>query len=177
MSLSYKSSRIYKTLRNLDRRFDGLSNRKKSTKKTIEDMELCAKTAVIELGGWIEVAVDEVLIGYTTRKIADPTELKRIKTQVIGKVYGFDYEKNFKPLVERILGIDLYNRMMQPYAQDGRLQKLQSELEKIKPQRNTAAHTNWTGSSKNFEAPSVIINRLRIIYPVLMSMFEFIDKL
>ena len=176
MSHSYKRSRIYKTLRNLDLRFEGLSNRKKATQKTSEDMELCAKAAVIELGGWIEVSVDEVLINYTTRKIADPDELKRIRKDVIDKVYGFDYTRNFRPLMERILGIDLYNRMINPYAQDGRLQRLQAELSTIKPHRNTAAHTNWTGATKNFEAPSVIINRLRTIYPILMSMFEFIDK-
>lgn len=148
---------IYSTLRELESRYsaDGVSDR---------ELELLSKLAIIELGGWVEERIDEIVYEYVQRRLSDAEEIDRIKKEVIDKVYGFDYEADIRPMIEHVVGSVNYCLIKTELMHSGGYFILKSILGTLKHERNRVAHTHWTGVTRKLAAPSSTINWLNGIY-------------
>ena len=125
---------------------------------------LYAKLVIIEVGGWVEMSMDD-LVERAAKRLKVPANITHVNKEVIRRNYGFDYEANFRPMLMKVIGIvrieALENRL-----DTAKFTKLKAALVLLKQARNTVAHTyikNPTGGIV-IPAPSVAISYLRDIH-------------
>lgn len=123
---------------------------------------LYSKLAVLELCGWIETNIDNLLFEYVNNHIIDNDCKKGIK-RIIDKNYGFDYNNNLFPLFCSVLGINnLENILDKLNASD--LQNLKSITEAYTKERNKAAHTDTPiGTTRSYKSPSNVLYDFNLI--------------
>lgn len=165
---------VYRTLNLLSRRYDRVQNT--HTRYTMTELECICKMAILELGGWIECTLDEILKDYVRRKISDSAEATKVDKE-IDRVFGFSYERNFNPLVERIIGVENYYKIKCVLRSKGEWDPFVSELDAFWHVRGGAAHTNFNGTARSFDAPTATISRLQKLYPVVNEIRRIISKM
>lgn len=130
-----------------------------TTKKSL----FYSKLAILELCGWIEETMDDIILRCTKRYIKDNDNLNFVKSKVIKRTYGFEYKKHFRIMLIQILGIinlEKLERKFNPIE----FQLLESNLETLKFCRDNEAHTHIKGVTNRLDSPSVTINRFRYVY-------------
>ncbi|MPN45866.1 hypothetical protein SDC9_193441 [bioreactor metagenome] len=131
----------------------------------------------MELCGWVEETVDIILTNYITQKVKNAHLQETIIGEVILPVYGFNYSKHLKPLLDKILGAANAQKMMLRLAlRDGRDCRLKAIFGSLSRARDRAAHTHWHGTPC-FAAPSSIINDFKNMRPILRSMERIINNM
>lgn len=129
--------------------------------KLPKESEFLSKLAILELCGWIEVSIDDLMDRYSKRIIKDSANLRKIAEKV-KKTSGFGYENNFAPLIVEIIGragLERIERSIDPNV----LAPFISELNSLKVKRNSLAHTYTRGATQHYDAPSVTISSFQII--------------
>ena len=155
---------IESTLKELDK----LYNSPFSQKKTI----YFSKLAIMELSGWIEETIDDIIIRHANRNLKEPKNKKYCKERIIRPNYGFQYDKNIRPMLINLLGLIDVEKLEKKLEKNFQLELFEENLKKIIEIRNRAAHTYLKGATRTFDSPSIIINSFNNIIPVL----ENIDK-
>lgn len=138
---------------------------------------LYAKLAVIELGGWIETSMDD-LIYRAGKKIKEPANVKELRDSIVGKTWGFDYKVNFRKMMIQCLGLVAVEKI-EKTADAGRIAAMIAALGVLKTARNNLAHTyvkhpNFTAP---IPAPSVVAGYLTVVYEGLMAIEKAMRKL
>lgn len=110
------------------------------------------------------------------RKISDNAESTKVEKE-IDRVFGFSYERNFNPLVERIIGVKNYYKIKCVLRSKGKWEPFVSELDAFWRVRGGAAHTNFNGIARSFDAPTATIIRLKKLYPVVNEIRRMIAKM
>jgi hypothetical protein len=154
-------SYIESNLKEIDR----LYNNTTSLKKT----NYYSKLAILELCGWIEITMDEIVLTYAKKKLKHVDNKKFVKERV-KKNYGFDYNNNLKPLFYIIIGIVHYEKIEKKLERHGKITILKSTLDNLKTSRNNAAHTYSKGTTTTFDAPSLILNEYNKICPIILEL-------
>lgn len=135
----------------------------------VKEQKLYSKIALLELCGWLEVTLDEIVKNYalstTVPKLTNPKNIKYLEENVIEKTYGFKYDKNFRPILIHTIGIIGVEKLENQCVAE--LQSLKSELGTIETARGVAAHTTIAGATQTYESPSVIKAKLGKIYLAL----------
>lgn len=139
---------ITKTLDLLDRYY--LENQ--SNKNAL----LYSKLAVLELCGWIEEAMDDVVQRSCKRKIKDERFRKEVDL-FIKNTYGFEYQKHFRPMVVQVIGYSNFAKVERK-IDALKLEQFLSALANLKNFRHQLAHTHSKGVTASIPAPSVIKN-------------------
>jgi len=98
---------------------------------------LWAKMAIIEVSGWTEECIDDLLISYIDS--INPN-CKKYLSDKIKKVYGFHYSSNFKSICVQILGNIMFEKIERKIPTE--CQKLQVALDELTKNRNMCAHTH-----------------------------------
>ena len=125
---------------------------------------LYSKLAVLELCGWIEVSIDNLLIDYVDKTILKEENKKQIK-EIIGKNYGFKYKENLFPLFCSVLGINNVENIIDVIP-DANLVQLKALLGNYSKERNDAAHTDTlAGTTRSYTAPSSVLHDYNLIKP------------
>lgn len=148
-------SYINSTLNSLKSKFGRTSNQK--------DALLYSKLAIIELCGWIEISMDDLVLRCGRKKIKTSSNLKYFEEQIVEKTYGFEYKKDFKKMLVYVVGISGFE-LIESKADPVKLQKLKSQLGNLKKPRNTGAHTYLKSIAISIDAPSLTIQRFKEIY-------------
>lgn len=146
------SSVLYDTLNHLVDRYD-------SEEATSKDQYLYAKLAVIEVCGWIEECMDDMVLDMSDRHIRRPRNV-RIVQQEVNRIHGFRYNAHFRRLLTWIAG-SVNVEKLEARLDPAKFQRLISELDSLATVRNQLAHTH-TSFSPNFpnvEAPLRIRQR------------------
>jgi hypothetical protein len=128
-----------------------------------------SKFALLELCGWIELAMDDIIKSFSAKNISDPANINLVEKEIIGKTWGFRYEEHFRPMLIKSLGLWFLEQIQADLNAHGELDKLRGELSILWDVRKKAAHTSVTGVTLSFDAPNVTKNRLIIIFPILQS--------
>lgn len=129
---------------------------------------LYSKLAILELSGWIEETIDNILLEYVDKKISDIALQEIIKTEIIGKVYGFKYHSDYKPLMIKVLGPQKYHKVYLALVKNHQHDIFCSQLNELTKQRDVAAHTSSKeGVTPHFYAPSSTYVRFKTIYQIL----------
>lgn len=122
-----------------------------------------SKLAILELCGWIEETMDDIILRCAKRHIKDNDNLDFVESEVIKRTYGFEYKKHFRRMLIHTLGIinlEKLERKFNPIA----FQLLESSLETLKICRDKEAHTHLKGMTRRLDSPSVTINRFNYVY-------------
>lgn len=135
----------------------------------VKEQELYSKIALLELCGWLEVTLDEIVKNYALNaeapKLTKSNNVKYLEEIIIGKTYGFKYDENFKPILIRTIGIIGFEKL--EIKCESELQRLKSVFGTIQKERDIAAHTSMAGVMRSYDSPSTIKSKLNQIYLLL----------
>ena len=149
---------IEQSLNDLERRY-----RKATTQK--EPLYL-SKLAVLELCGWLEISIDDLVCRAVRRSIKNATVVQTFENDVVRPVHGFHYKKHFRKLMCSAIG-EIKVHDIERSMDQLKLQQLISELNALSTNRNALAHTYIKGVTQNIDAPSRTIRRFRVAYASL----------
>lgn len=128
-----------------------------------------SKLALLELCGWLELSMDCIVKECSDIKLTEQTNKDHIKNKVIGLTYGFHYDKHFRPMLMKLVGLIKLEQIENPLITSGELNILESNLGSLNETRKRAAHTHIDGATVTYEAPSRIKQYLITLYPILQK--------
>ena len=145
-------------------------NKHSSTKNDI----LYSKLAIMEFCGWIEQSFDEILFDYLNRKSIGTPHME-YATKIITSVYSFKYN-DIKKLLVNILGIKNLE-IIENTISSSDLYQLDQILSNFKAKRDIAAHTHTNGTTQTFNTPSVVLNNLNQLFPIMQKIETEVNRL
>lgn len=150
---------IEKSLKAINRQFNYANKRRPA------DAPYLAKLAILELCGWIEMSMDDILEKNANRLLLpNVQEIARFNNNVIRNTWGFKYEKHFKRMVVALIGIIGFNKI-ESRITPTILGTFQAELGNLTQVRDALAHTYIKGAAApSIDTPSVTIGRFNNIY-------------
>lgn len=126
-----------------------------------------AKMAIIELCGWIEEAMDDIVLGCSNRNLKEHKHRDFIQKEVIDRTYGFHYTKNFQKMLITLIGMIMYEKLEKSLDKI-KFEKMKAELSSLTPTRNAEAHTHIK-AMRRINAPSVTLRQFEAIYEGLLD--------
>ena len=135
-----------------------------------------AKLAVLEVCGWIEEIMDNIVTDCSSRKVAIPSNQTEINA-MIRRNYGFEYDRHFRKMLITIVGISKIERVETYLSTTGQLSILQSKLGNLKTFRNSFAHTSTqVGRIPTYNAPSLTKRDFLDVYNALREYEKALRK-
>jgi hypothetical protein len=131
-----------------------------------------SKLAVMELCGWIEESFDKVAKRCVNGKIKT-TVYQNIMNDIISKNFGFKYNSNFRRMMLQTIGLPKMEKLEMSLSATGEKVILDSVLNGLITERNRAAHTTTAGTMTTYQAPSITLNQLETIYPIIRKIYTF----
>lgn len=139
-------SYIKATLSELDKLYNNASSQKKAI--------YFSKLAVIELCGWIEETLDDIIIKHGNRNLKTLENKNYCNDRIVSPNYGFQYNKNIRPMLLNLLGLIQLEKFETELEKKAKITLLKSNLGNLKRARNEAAHTHLKGITRRYNAPS-----------------------
>jgi len=134
-----------------------------------------SKLALLELCGWIEESMDEIIIRCARRYLKSYDNLSIAKSEIVKKTYGFNYKIHFRKMLMKTIGIINLERLEKSYNQSN-FSLLKSNLDSLKTCRDSEAHTHIKGTTHRIDSPSVTIDRFFIVYEGLKDIEQALRK-
>ena len=131
-----------------------------------------SKLAILELCGWIEESMDDVVIRCAKAHLKDAANLKYIEGDVVKRTYAFDYEK-FRFMLIRLVGLVNVERIESKMDAVLKL-KFASTLDALKRARDSEAHTHIKGVARVINAPSITIAQFQDVYAGLKEVEKLV---
>lgn len=117
----------------------------------------CSKLAILELCGWIELSMDDIVLRGCVRALKHEKHRKSMREKV-QRNYGFEYQKHFVSLITSLVGFHGYETLEKSIPATVSV-SFKSELGNLKDRRNSLAHTYFRGVTPHYDAPSITISR------------------
>lgn len=146
-------SYIVKNLHHLDKKYQNASS--------LTEASYCSKLAILELCGWIELTMDDIILRACVRGVKSPKFRKAIKDKV-KRNYGFEYERHFQSMIISLIGYRGYEKIEKKIPVSVQV-NFKSELSTLKEKRNSLAHTYFKGVTHHYDAPSVTAQRYNTV--------------
>lgn len=127
-----------------------------------------SKLALLELCGWIEESMDDIVMRCAMRNLGEDSNRKYCRDDIVKRTSGFDYQTNFRVMLIRLLGL-INVEKIEARVDQSKHDTMKSALSALKTQRNSEAHTHLKGTLRTINAPSVTINQLLPLYEGLME--------
>ncbi len=139
-------------------------------RRTTSDMEslFFSKLALLELCGWIEESMDDVILRCANRYLRVAANRKHAKENIIRPTYGFEYQRHFRRMLIQLIGLINVERI-ESKVDPAKKAILQSTLGNLKESRNRVAHTHIKGIARVIDSPSITLNRFDHVYGGLME--------
>ena len=132
-----------------------------------DEAQWFAKLAIIELCGWIEESMDELIRRFSTRHLKVQANRDTCENEIIRPTYGFEYKKHFRSMLIRLLGLVAVEQLEQQV--DPTIQaRLEGALSFLKPFRNSHAHTHLR-TAASINAPSLTLSKFQPVYDGLLE--------
>lgn len=157
IALSYITS----SLKELEKLYNSAPSKKKAI--------YYSKLATLELCGWVEDTVDDIVIRHANRNLCEPSNKKYIKKDIVKRTNGFQYEYHIRPMLISVMGIIALEKLEKEFEKKSRITILKTSLQNLRDSRNKAAHTHLKGASNIYDAPSVMLNEFNKIKIVLLE--------
>ena len=136
---------------------------------------LYSKLAILELAGWVEISMDDIIARSAARCLKTQKSHSDINERIRGN-WGFSYKKHFKNMVIRVVGLKGLEQVVKALGAGG-VSQLKAELELLKDARDEHAHTPTTGVTPHYQAPSWTIARLERLYTGLKEFSKQLRRL
>ena len=146
------------------RRMNSKYNKSHSNKEAL----FFAKMAIIELCGWIEETMDDIVLRCAKRNLKESKNKNFIKEEVIRPIHGFHYTKHFQKMMTTLVGLIMFEKLEKSLDQT-KFQKMKSELGNLTRKRNEEAHTHIK-ITRTINAPSVTLRQFYAIYEGLVEL-------
>ncbi|MCB2262274.1 MAG: hypothetical protein LGR52_04945 [Candidatus Thiosymbion ectosymbiont of Robbea hypermnestra] len=133
-----------------------------------------SKLAVLELCGWIEESMDDIILKCCNRTIKRPENRNYIRG-IVKRNYAFEYPR-FREMLISVIGlsnVEKVEKRLDPIKQS----QLEDILKNLKGPRNNAAHTHIKGTAMSIDAPSVTIRNFTIVYDGLKNIETTLHKM
>ena len=153
-------SYILENLKTLDRSYAKASSARKSL--------FYSKLAILELCGWIEESMDDVILRCARRHLKNNANVKFVRKEIVQRTYGFDYERHFRSMLIQLLGLINVEKIEKSVDQRKHIQ-LKATLKALKTVRDSEAHTHIKGVTRSINAPSATLNQFPALYDGLME--------
>jgi len=148
------------------RQLNGLYNSESDPLKQL----FFAKLAIIELSSWIEESLDAIALRTIQGDLRTPS-FQTQADETVKKNYGFKYSSHFLPMLGKLAGLSVCERLEAELQSVGVLNTLRSELSNLTIQRNLAAHVGIRKA--RYDSPSVTQNRFYRMYPIVKRMYAW----
>ena len=135
---------IHKNIDELEKLFEQSAKR--------SQMQFYSKLAILELCGWIEVVMDDILLECMSKHIHDDKNLK-IAKEAIKRHSSFNYAK-FKDVLIVLIGMKDVEKIEFKMLPSGKLDILKSKLGTLTKRRNELAHTH--SQKQQFNDPNIL---------------------
>ena len=160
---------IERNLRELGSRY----NRKPTN---IREPYYFSKLLLIELCGWIEVSMDTIITDCANRNIKDPAIQTYTQVQIVGPTHGFSYNRHFRPMLMKVIGIVKLQELENSLDQRKFL-TMKSSLGTLKTHRDQQAHSFIRGITPQAPGLTEIQNLFRNVYEGLKDLEQCLRKL
>ena len=134
-----------------------------------------SKLAILELCGWIEESMDDIVRKCANKKLKLDNNQERI-SEIIEHTYGFSYKNHFRKMLTELIGLINVERL-EKRVDKIKFQNMCSTLGLLRDFRDTEAHTHLKGTIKILDAPSVTINKFSKVYEGLKEFEEKLKRL
>jgi len=105
-----------------------------------KDALMFSKLAVMELCGWIEESMDDIVLRCANRTVKK-SENKDAYREKVKAVYGFEYEKHFRFMLIQLIGLVDIEKIEKNMG-EADVEQFRQLLKTLKGQRNKLAHTH-----------------------------------
>lgn len=161
-------SDIEKNLRQIDKLY--------ASSSSVQEGLYYSKLATLELCGWIEHSMDSIVLSLAKQLIRDMKLQSYFEDEVVGKIYGFGYDKRLKrmliPLVG-LVGLEAMERKVNPRV----FEPMRASLNALKPNRDNLAHGYIRGVTPHLDAPSVVLGRFHTVHAGLVNIESVLKAL
>lgn len=142
--------------------------------KTNSDLrDYCAKLALLELCGWIEKSMDDIVL-IKRKSLKNAINVKYLEKVIIQKNSSMNYD-GFRRMLIGAIGL-INVEVLEKNIGSSNKQILESKLGTLKNMRDDHAHTYCKGGTHKFYAPSVLISDFLDIYKILIIFEENMKK-
>ena len=76
-------------------------DRKYRNSTTTKESLFYSKLAVLELCGWIEESMDDIVLRCARRHLKDQANIDYVHEDIVKRTYGFDYQRHFRRMLMR----------------------------------------------------------------------------
>ncbi len=135
-----------------------------------------AKLAILELCGWIEESMDDIICRCSSRHLKDVSNKNYVEKNIVKSTYGFDYAKHFRKMLIQLIGLVNVEKL-ERRVNSVKFAKLKATLRSFKKYRDEEAHTHIKGNLKTLDAPSVTKKNFVIIYDGIKDFEKNIRKM
>jgi hypothetical protein len=150
-------------------------NRKYLQATSHQEALFFSKLAILELCGWIEESMDDIILRCATRHLKKVTNRDYCEKDIVAKTFGFDYDRNFRFMLIRLVGL-INVEVLESKVDTHKLASLVAALQTLKAQRNKEAHTHVKGVTRNINAPSLTMAQFQPLYEGLCEFDRVIRK-
>ncbi|MGI2170602.1 hypothetical protein ACROAE_10440 [Shewanella sp. MF05960] len=130
---------------------------------TLKSKLYYSKLAMLELCGWIEESMDDIVQKCANRSLKSQANKNYIATQIIKPTYGFEYKKHFMKMLTYVVGL-INIEKLEDKLDPLKKARLESALGTLKSARNREAHTHLKGVTRQVDAPSITINLFNHVF-------------
>lgn len=117
--------------------------------------------------------MDQIVERSIKGKLKTDKFKRTFEKEIVGRTYGFMYEKHFLAMIIRTVGIVEAERLERLLEADGSYLVLKAQLNQMKTYRDKAAHTWSDLSGPAFPAPSILLGNLDVAYPIFTKLYSF----
>ncbi len=135
-----------------------------------------SKLYLIELCGWIEETMDSIIRDCSLRRLAATKNRKHVESVIVGRTYGFKYNRHFRNMLMRVLGLIKVEELESKLDQK-KFGNMRSSLDILYSERNRAAHTYIEGITITVLAPSAVSHHFQSVYEGLKDIERCIRRL
>lgn len=135
-----------------------------------------SKLAILELCGWIEESMDDIVLKCAKRKLKNPTYFRDTKNFIDKKIHGFHYNNHFRSMLVQLVGV-IQLESIENKIDPTTFQNFKSVLGLLKIRRDNEAHSHLKGIARTIDAPSVTLNNCLDVYQGLKCFEDEIRKL
>jgi hypothetical protein len=138
-------------------------NRSYQQASSQRDSLLFSKLAILELCGWIEESMDDVVLRCAMRHLKLLGNRTYCKKEFVQRTYGFEYHRNFRFMLVRLIGL-VNVEYIEARVNQAKRDAMTAALASLTTQRNLEAHTHVRGTTRRINAPSVTIAQFPLLY-------------
>ncbi|WP_428683653.1 hypothetical protein [Sphingopyxis sp.] len=126
-----------------------------------------SKLAILELCGWIEMSMDDIVMCHCRRNVREQKYRDYVQRQIVDRTYGFDYERHFKSMLIRLVGVIAFEKIERNISVPVQTRFI-AELGNLKSLRDGLAHT-YAKHVPMIDAPSTTTGRFTSLYAGLKA--------